>query len=141
MNTSQKKIPSRSCTTCERELRLSGTYLGVCIDELILYDGSFAVEATPRLQIIVQGAFSIAIFNLQHVSLSWAVTSPYVTLSWRSSKRRGRGVFWINEAIRELAIAAKSIISPHYGGFCWMGSTMIGLLRRRRSDVGGNCRA
>jgi len=96
------------------------TYLGICIDELILHESSFVVESHFGLKVIVYEAFSIGIFILHQILLVWEVLLSCERRARRGPERGGRIAFLAVEAILELAIIAKSIVLPHGGQFFWL---------------------
>jgi hypothetical protein len=108
--------------------RVHHTYLRVCIEEKILHEGSFVVQASFRFVISIQEAFSIGMFELHHVLLIREVLLSRGRSARRISKRGVCKFFLVIEAIRELAIAAKSIVLPHDSDFCWLWRLTIDLL-------------
>jgi hypothetical protein len=103
---------------CKVEFR--DTYQGICVDKLVLHESSFIVEADFRLKFSVREVFSTGIIKLHHVLLICKVLLSSKTLARWSSERRRWEVFLIVEAIREVAIVAKSITLPHDSGFLYV---------------------
>jgi len=91
------------------------TYLRAGADELVLHGSSVIVETNFGLEITMQKAFSIGIIEMHPVLLVRKVLLPSNALARWSSKRGRWEAILVVEAIREVAIAAKSIILPHEG--------------------------